>query len=551
MVPAIRRCIVIGGAFVLAACGGDSNNGEISGSADVDLHSAQSITVYARSNRVNGESAQVSVLVNGQALSPQLIEIDGNSKINPYFFDSDEPIHSGDQVDVVFANGGDAAGHGADVDPRALTVDSVTVNGTGLAPTDAVIDQGDGIAALDGKNVMPGQAEMTVSGAMRFSAPEPPSDDSDTGLEQDESGIRLAGTRWCTGRPDQNLDAAKRSFRDRCGEPYNDQKGHRCDYKSDGFHCNGQVGANSPSSGESSPPASPRKPSAGSYCYGAPSRNQTTAKRNFRSRCGETWNDQIGHVCEWKSDGWHCGGKLRGNIGPSAPRSVKGTFWARSVIHLQWTRPISSRSPVRYYKVFRNGRYIAKVSRTEYVDRRAPSSAKYQIVAVDRKNNVSPSSDEWDRRITARQGERNMGFKSTYYGSSNQTTRKATGMTTLSPNGSTTSGAVITDGNGNRLGTATQSYDPATDTTTTVFDPDYGSKTLHSQRGVNPTKFAPGLGPAAFQRGFPPKPTRKPPSNNGGDNNPGTKPGTQPPRPSLPISPPPGGTCKLLKRPTC
>jgi hypothetical protein len=55
----------------------------------------------------------------------------------------------------------------------------------------------------------------------------------------------LATAQWCTGTPNQNLDAARANFKAACGETYNDQKGHVCDYKSDGFHCNGNISASS------------------------------------------------------------------------------------------------------------------------------------------------------------------------------------------------------------------------------------------------------------------------------------------------------------------
>jgi len=48
-------------------------------------------------------------------------------------------------------------------------------------------------------------------------------------------------SKWCTGKPSQNIDEAKQSFKDICGEEYDDQKGHGCEYKTDGFHCNGNT----------------------------------------------------------------------------------------------------------------------------------------------------------------------------------------------------------------------------------------------------------------------------------------------------------------------
>lgn len=56
----------------------------------------------------------------------------------------------------------------------------------------------------------------------------------------------LATAQWCTGTPDQNIDAARANFKAACGETWNDQK-HICEYKQAyGFHCNGNLSASSP-----------------------------------------------------------------------------------------------------------------------------------------------------------------------------------------------------------------------------------------------------------------------------------------------------------------
>jgi len=56
---------------------------------------------------------------------------------------------------------------------RALMVESLTLNGLTLAPTDngVVYDQGSGPAALDGLDLLPGQRTLTVPGALRFRLP--------------------------------------------------------------------------------------------------------------------------------------------------------------------------------------------------------------------------------------------------------------------------------------------------------------------------------------------------------------------------------------------
>ena len=58
------------------------------------------------------------------------------------------------------------------------------------------------------------------------------------GIAGDDAGLRAftfrsGGTStWCSGNPDQNLDTAKVNFKAKCGEAWDDQKGHVCDYKS-------------------------------------------------------------------------------------------------------------------------------------------------------------------------------------------------------------------------------------------------------------------------------------------------------------------------------
>ena len=117
--------------------------------------------------------------------------------------------------------------------------------------------------------------------------------------------FRSGGTStWCSGYPDQNLVTAKENFKAMCGEAWDDQKGHVCDYKPDGFHCNGN--RSSSASPATSDPSSSTTADTG-WCSGIPDRNIEIAKDNFRAAC-QPWNDRRGHICEWKSDGWHCSG---------------------------------------------------------------------------------------------------------------------------------------------------------------------------------------------------------------------------------------------------
>ncbi len=131
-------------------------------------------------------------------------------------------------------------------------------------------------------------------------------------------------SKWCTGNSNQNLGEARQNFKTKCGESWNDQKGHVCDYKSDGYHCNGNTSA----SGSSSPSQSPApatntsaSTSNSARCSGNPSQNIDEARQNFKTKCGEPWNDQKGHVCDYKQDGYHCNGNVSASTTP-APTSL-------------------------------------------------------------------------------------------------------------------------------------------------------------------------------------------------------------------------------------
>ncbi len=158
-----------------------------------------------------------------------------------------------------------------------------------------------------------------------------------------------AASKWCTGNPNQNIDEARRNFKNKCGEPWNDQKGHVCDYKSDGFHCNGNVsdsgsGASVPAPTPTTPAAtSPSSTSNSAWCTGTPDRNIDMAKEEFKKACGQYWNDQLGHVCTRKPDGWHCSGNKTSADQvasvPYAPRFVMARRWHSHVVQISWRRP--------------------------------------------------------------------------------------------------------------------------------------------------------------------------------------------------------------------
>src|SRR5207344_3314688 len=77
-------------------------------------------------------------------------------------------VKAGDRVDVVFVNNGSSVGD------RNLYIESMTLNGVVLHPTDpgVTIDVGDGAEAFDGINVMPGRSYIPSNAALRFVAPD-------------------------------------------------------------------------------------------------------------------------------------------------------------------------------------------------------------------------------------------------------------------------------------------------------------------------------------------------------------------------------------------
>jgi len=86
-----------------------------------------------------------------------------------YVFALPAPVSPGARVDVVFTN--DGANGSED---RNLYVDSLTVNGATLLPTDpgVTVDRGSGAAAFDGLNVISGRSGILWNAALRFFAPD-------------------------------------------------------------------------------------------------------------------------------------------------------------------------------------------------------------------------------------------------------------------------------------------------------------------------------------------------------------------------------------------
>ncbi len=152
----------------------------------------------------------------------------------------------------------------------------------------------------------------------------------------------LATAQWCTGTPDQNIDAARANFKAACGETYDHQKGHACDYKPDGYHCNGNISAS-----VSSPTQTPFSPTAIAETDGGESNISPAQGQNL-----------------------------------TAPTGLTATK-ATSMINLSWNQV----SGAAGYNVYRNGSYLDTVSGTDarYSDNTAPvsGSIEYYVTAFD------------------------------------------------------------------------------------------------------------------------------------------------------------------------
>jgi hypothetical protein len=171
----------------------------------------------------------------------------------------------------------------------------------------------------------------------------------------------LATAQWCTGTPNQNLDAARANYKAACGETYNDQKGHVCDYKSDGYHCNGNTSTSTSSSSTLTPSSTNQQPLATSNSVdnsgsSSPAQGGLSAPNNLIVRKNSASGPPI----------------------------------------LKWS-PVSGAAG---YNIYRDNEYLDTVNRAggnteEYTDSSAPGSGKieYYLTAFDAsKQNFSPKS---------------------------------------------------------------------------------------------------------------------------------------------------------------
>ncbi len=470
------------------------------------------VRVLGMTNNANEAAAIIEVRVNDVTLSPNRVVMDPDSISGEYAFSTAEPVAPGAKVEVVVLNGGADAAHGASVETRMVALESVVVNGYPLLPEEGVFDAGQGEAAFDSIDLTTGSSEISQSGALRLYAGyaiaaattlrEPSDADPDSLLaDSGESPVegKANATRWCTGLPNQNLNAARQSFSSVCGEPFNDQKGHKCDYKSDGFHCNGTV-STAAATGSTTPSG---------WCTGTASSNISTAKLLFANKCGQQWNDQLGHRCEWKTDGWHCSGVLSTASPPKAPTNIRLFRLHPQVVRIDWMRP-SSASGIRGYDVYRNGVRIASTSLLYFVDRSASSlTSKYQIVAIGGNGVRSPSSSDSALSGRAKPGTVVQVNENVYAGNA---TRRVSGTVVVAPSGTVTSHATVTNAAGQVVGTISQEY--VQGGVNTTFNANYGPDQTYFSTSSNAADLTPGKLANQVISAFPDRPAS---SSGGGD----------------------------------
>ena len=126
--------------------------------------SVPKMTVRARATLAANVGPVMQVLVGGVQVGSVEVRAAGYTDI---VFPLTAAISAGTRIDIVFVNDGGNA-----TEDRNLYIESVTVNGATLLPTDAgvTVDIGTGAAAFDGATVLPGQTDILWNAALRMFA---------------------------------------------------------------------------------------------------------------------------------------------------------------------------------------------------------------------------------------------------------------------------------------------------------------------------------------------------------------------------------------------
>jgi hypothetical protein len=168
-VPAYSLCTAaLSTLLVLAGCGnGDSpspaahnEHKMVAGAASSDSSSA--VILRASVQRADNTAAEVLIRYNGETVTRLNISA---TETTDYPISMNRAVDGG-SFEVVLLNAGGPEGFAQ----RSLTVESLTVGRTVLLPgsADVRFDRGDGVAAFDSQDLLPGRSTLASNGALRF-----------------------------------------------------------------------------------------------------------------------------------------------------------------------------------------------------------------------------------------------------------------------------------------------------------------------------------------------------------------------------------------------
>jgi hypothetical protein len=144
-----------------------------------------------------------------------------------------------------------------------------------------------------------------------------------------------------------------------------------------------------------------------SPCAGQVNQNRDTAQANFRTSCGQQWNDQLRHQCTWvdsPKSGFICHEYAPNGLATISPEETAPPAESASLskpypIHAQaendfvsvvWRKDAGAHG----VNVYRNNQWLASVNYpgTVYNDRTGQSGDSYYLIAYDRDGNFSERS---------------------------------------------------------------------------------------------------------------------------------------------------------------
>lgn len=133
--------------------------------ADAGAARSPVLTIRGAGSLAAGVGAHVIVRYKGRWLAEGEV---ASGRMQDYSIQLPGPLDGG-ALDVVLVNALDAAGRTV----RSVRIESVTVAAIEIRPDDAdvMLDAGEGEAAFDGKDLLPGRHTLAINGALRFNLP--------------------------------------------------------------------------------------------------------------------------------------------------------------------------------------------------------------------------------------------------------------------------------------------------------------------------------------------------------------------------------------------